>query len=413
MQDLLKLIFSPILSLVIIMLGISFFNTFTSVRIISEGGATYLTGVVYSAYYAGMMFGAVYIERFITRVGHIRGFSIFASSCAVAVMLQSFFDSPYVWIIFRFITGLTCAGLFIVIESWLLLLSSPSTRGQVLSLYMVALYSAQGLGQFILNSMDLTGMLPFSVTVIFASLSIIPVCLMRANAPSTSEPEIINIFYIFKKTPLGFIGNFVAGMVLSSFYALGPVYAENTGFSIFEISLIMGCTIFGGMALQWPLGLLSDVMERRKVIILTSFLLFSTSLTLFLYSQPPLWFLLILLILFGGFSFTLYPLSITHCCDYFSAAGITAITCSCLIIYGIGCIIGPLVAPFAMAVATPSGLFLYTAVLALSLSFYGVWRRKKFLPPDTKEPFVPLPSTTPTGANLDPRLGEDKELLKK
>jgi len=193
MRETLKLIFAPIFSLVIIMLGISFFNTFTSFIIITKGGASYLTGIVYSAYYAGMMIGAIYIEKFIQRVGHIRAFSIFASSCATAVMLQSFFFSPYVWIFFRFITGLTCAGLFIVIESWLLLLSNPNTRGQILSFYMVALYSAQGMGQFILNSMDLSSHLPFSTTVIFASISIIPVCLMRANAPSMGEPEIINL----------------------------------------------------------------------------------------------------------------------------------------------------------------------------------------------------------------------------
>lgn len=409
MRDLVKLIFPPILSLVIIMLGISFFNTFTSVHIISTGGASYLTGVVYSAYYAGMMVGALYIEKFIHRVGHIRGFSIFASLCATSVMFQSFFSSPYVWILFRFITGVTCAGLFVIIESWLLLLSSPNTRGQILSLYMVALYTAQGLGQFILNSMDLSGMLPFSITVILSTLSIIPVCLMRANSPNTAEAEIINIFYILKRTPLGFVGNFIAGMVLSAFYALGPVYAEKSGFTIFQISLIMGCTIFGGMALQWPLGALSDIMERRKVLTITSLSLFTLSLILFLVPAMPFWLLILLLALFGGFSFTLYPLSITHCCDFFSSAGITAITCACLIIYGIGCIIGPLVAPVAMEITRPSGLFAYTAILAMGLALFGFWQTKSQAPPDTKEPFIPLP-TTPKGTELDPRSGENKEL---
>lgn len=408
MRDLLKQIIAPVSSLIIIMLGNSFFNTFMSYRIASEGGTTFLTGIVYAAYYAGMMLGALKMETFIKRVGHIRAFSIFASISASTIMIQSFFGSAYVWILFRFVTGLACAGLFIVIESWLLLLSSPNTRGQVLSLYMVALYTAQGSGQFILSSMPLNDITPFSVTVIFASLSIIPVCLMRASSPTMHESEIINIFYIFKKTPLGFMGNLVAGMVISAFYALGPVFGKDSNFSVFQISMIMGCTIFGGMALQWPLGYLSDWLERRKVIVITSVLLCVTSFTLFFFTDIPFWLLIILLILFGGFSFTLYPLSITHCCDFFSASGITAVTCACLIIYGIGCIIGPIVAPFAMEFTRPSGLYLYTAVLAIILFVYGQWRRKHHLPPDVTEPYRPLPHTTPKAIELDPRSEEDE-----
>jgi len=245
LRETVKQIVAPVLSLIFIMMGISFFNTFTSIRIITDGGALYLTGIVYSSYYIGMMLGALKLETFIHKIGHIRSFCVFAAICSIAVVFQSLFTNPYVWIIFRFITGLMCAGLFIVIESWLLLLSSPNTRGQILSFYMVALYSAQSIGQFFLNSIDLNSLLPFSITVIFASISIIPVCLMRASSPNAIETELINIFYVLKKAPLGFSGNFVSGLVLSAFYALGPVYAEQSNFSIFQVSLIMGCTIFG------------------------------------------------------------------------------------------------------------------------------------------------------------------------
>jgi MFS family permease len=150
-------------------------------------------------------------------------------------------------------------------------------------------------------------------------------------------------------------------------------------------------------------------MERSKVLILNSLMLFCVSSALFLFTSLPLWALLTLLILFGGFSFTLYPLSITHCCDFFSAAGITAITCACLVIYGIGCIIGPLIAPLSMAATQPSGLFLYTATLSLLLTFYGIYRRRRVLPPAPKEPFVPLPTTTPTSGNLNPRIDSEKK----
>jgi len=146
MQSILRITIAPVASLLIIMLGTSFFNTFISIRITVDGWNSLMTGLVYSAYYAGMMAGALYMERLIKRTGHIRAFSIFASVTATSILLQGFTVSPFSWIIFRFITGLACAGLFIVIESWLLLLSSPNTRGVVLSLYMIVRFDRKKKG---------------------------------------------------------------------------------------------------------------------------------------------------------------------------------------------------------------------------------------------------------------------------
>ena len=405
MKDLLRNTFAPVFSLLIIMLGTSFFNTFVSVRISTDGWSNSLTGLVYSAYYLGMMLGAIYMEKVINRTGHIRAFSIFASCTATSILLQGFTVSPYAWLFFRLTMGAACAGLFIVIESWLLLLSSASTRGVVLSIYMVCLYTAQSLGQFILNFVPIQSTTPFSLTVVFCTLSIIPVCLMRAAAPPVHESEYINIFYLLKKTPLGFVGNLIAGLILGSFYALGPVYGKEIGLSIWQISLIMSVTIFGGMALQWPIGLFSDLVERRKVIITIAIVLLCISTILFTVQNLPLPALLFLLFFYGGFSFTLYPICITYCCDFFSTSGITAVTCAALIIYGIGCIIGPILSPLVMEATTPSGLFLFTAFLSLILAIYASWRQHILpsQPKDTKEPYQAMPTTSPRAADLDPR----------
>ena len=405
MRTILRNTIAPVSSLLIIMLGISFFNTFISVRISIDGWNNFLTGLVYAAYYAGMMAGALYMERLIRQTGHIRAFSIFAAITATSILLQGFTVSPISWILFRFVTGVACAGLFIVIESWLLLLSTVETRGAVLSIYMVSLYSAQACGQFLLNIVPIAGNTAFTLTVIFCTLSILPVCFMRAAAPTLSESEYINIFYLLKKIPLGFFGNLIAGMILSSFYALGPVFARESGFTIWQISMIMATTILGGMALQWPIGLISDTIERRKVIIMIALVLLFISSILFLFEHMPFGLLLTLLFLYGGFSFTLYPICITYCCDFFSSAGITAVSCAALIIYGVGSILGPLLSPLVMEVTKPAGLFLYSAILSLLLAIYASWRHHKLpeQPKDTKEPYQAMPNTTPKIAELDPR----------
>lgn len=174
---------------------------------------------------------------------------------------------------------------------------------------------------------------------------------------------------------------------------------------MFHISLILAGTVLGGMVLQWPIGLCSDIMERRKVIIITAMTLAALSLFIFFYPTMPFSLLLLSLFLWGGFSFTLYPISITYCCDFFSSAGITSVTCAALIIYGIGCVIGPLLAPIFMELTTPFGLFLYSAFLALALGGFALWKQRK-LPEqnkETKEPYQVLPGTTPQVSSLDPR----------
>lgn len=376
MRNLLRLTFAPILSLFILMLGVSFFNTFVSLRICGDGWSHLTTGMVYSAFYAGMMAGAIYMDRIIKRTGFIQAFSLFTSVISIAVVLQGFTSSPYTWILFRFLMGLGSAGIFIVIESWLLLLSSNTTRGEVLSLYMVSLYTAQSLGQFLLNTVDVASNTPFHLTLFFCALSITPVCLIKRLPPSLMESEPIHIFSILKKTPLGFFGNLVAGFILSSFYALVPVFAKTSGYEVWQITFIMATTIFGGMIHQWPIGLLSDLIERRKVLYLTSALLLTISCILF-FIQVPFYLLLLLLFFFGGLSFTLYPLSITYCCDFFSQEKILGITCAALIIYGIGCIVGPLLSPLVMQLTTPSGVFLFCGAASSMLCISALCMRKK------------------------------------
>lgn len=405
MRAILKNISAPILALFIIMLGLSFFSSYVSLRISSEGWNNFITGSLTSAYYAGMMSGALYMERVINHTGHIRAFSLFAAFIASSIIFQSFIDSPFIWLLFRFFTGMGSAGLFIVIESWLLLLSTPTTRGSILSIYMIALYTAQCLGQFLLNIVSLESLTAFNITVLFSCLSIIPVSLMRATAPPSASSEYVNIFYLLRKVPLGFLGNLVSGLVLGAFYAFGPVFAKDSGFSIFEISLILSSTVFGGMVLQWPIGLFSDVIERRKVIIIVASVLFGLSLFLFFYPTMPFALLLAVLFLWGGFSFTLYPISITYCCDFFSPRGITSITCAALIIYDLGCIASPLMVPSVMVKTHPFGLFLYTGVVSLILGLFALWKQHKLPiePKETKEPYQVLPTTTPQAASLDPR----------
>lgn len=414
MKRVFRSVLPPLISLVIVMLGNGFFTTYTSLRLSVAHYPGWVIGLINAFYYTGIMLGSIYVERLIDRIGHIRTFAIMASVNSFLIVLQGGVLGIVSWSIFRFFMGFCVSGFFIVIESWLLLSTGVKNRGRLLSLYMLTLYLAQGFGQFILNLSPIDSLLPFAITVILSSLSVIPVCMMKSSGPLLLESSITNIFQILKKAPLGPIGCFVGGMILSSFYSLGPIFAKEIGLSVFQISQVMGFTILGGLVLQWPIGHLSDIFNRRKVIIGVCFFLMVVTFALYHSLHFHYYILLSLMVLFGGISFTLYPLSITYTCDHFSDKKIVGITCALLVIYGVGCIVGPLVSPIFMKYFGPRGLFLYISLLCAAFILICLWRvfHSKPLSEDEQSDYLPLPRATSLAFYIDPRsdLGDEDDL---
>lgn len=412
MKNTIKAVLPPLVSLVIVMLGNGFFNTFASLRISLEGYDSVVIGVINSSYYLGMMLGCLYIEQLISRIGHIRAFAIFASINSLVFLFQGFYINPISWSFFRLLTGLCSSGFFITIESWLLLSTGAKHRGKLLSLYMLTLYMAQGFGQFILNIVPLKSLFPYVISIGLSSLSVLPVSIMKSSGPLGLDHSSLNLFTILKKAPLGPIGCFISGMVMSSFYGLAPIFGKEIELNLLQISQIMGGTILGGLILQWPAGHLSDIFSRKNVLIVSVMSLLAVTLVLFFFYGVSYWFLLSFMIIFGSIAFTFYPLSISYTCDYFAPSKVIGITSSCLIIYGVGCVVGPLVSSAAMQFLGPAYLMLTIATLAalfLLFSFVLVQKQTPFSDDDSHD-YLPTPHATALGYYLDPKMDmEEKE----
>lgn len=411
MLQVLRSVLSPILSLILLMLGNGFSMTLVTLCLRLNQASNAVIGLTTAAYYAGFFIGSFRVEKFIQRIGHIRTYCTFASLLGAVSLLMGFWSEVWFWILCRFIIGVSMAGLFITIESWLLVKSTLKTRGEILSLYMISLYGSMALGQLLLELGEPNSLLPFAVIGALSCFSLLPVSLTRHGEPKMEEPSLLQLRQILKISPLGAIGSFLSGMVLASLYGLSPIFSQDIGMNLSEIAIFMGVSIFGGLLLQWPLGFLSDRSDRRIVILGAS--LCSAILAFFIgwleYQYPYLLFGLAAF--FGGFSFTLYPLSISHCCDALEPKDIVAATGALLIAYGMGAILGPLLAPLTMSWLGPQGLYYYFSFLALLLAATSLFRifQKEPIPAEEKLPFTNLPRTTPLVGELDPRKEEHHE----
>jgi len=371
-----KNLIAPLLSLVILIAGSGLFNTCVPLRLEIEHYDPEVIGAIVSSMYVGLLIGSFKIARWISKVGHVRSFMTFAMALGGLVLLLTLWVNPWYWAFIRFFGGICMAGVFIVIESWMLMQATTENRGVMLSLYLAALYGALSLGQFLINLADPSSMWPLMIVALCCFLSVIPMLGKKTQAPKIEEPAKVSLGRLFTLSPLGFTGGIVSGMILAVVHGLIPVYAKEIGLSVAEIGNLMAVIIFGGLSLQWPIGRLADRGRRRAMIQLASFLaaLFGMAIT-WLPAGSSL-SLLFLAWIFGGFSFTIYPLSMAYTCERVQDNQIMEATGGFVLSYGIGAIVGPLLAPLCMDYVGPNGLFYFLAAISLFLGIVSLKPRE-------------------------------------
>ena len=305
----------PIFSMIFLMLGNGLYNTLISIRLKDAGETDLMVGVITSVYYFGIFLGAFNLSAVIIRIGHIRSFAAFAAILAISVIVPGMYDNIIVWAISRLAAGYSLAGLYITIESWLLNMSTQSTRGKYLALYMITLYIGQAGGQLFLIHGDYTTIMPFCIATILTMVAIIPIAMMNSSGPQIEEPQTLGFKELYKISPTGIIGCVASGAIIASIYGLLPIYFQAIEYNIQDVAVLMAITIFGGVVLQYPIGHLSDIIDRRVVMVLICIFVAIISLSTVLSDQIfKNQFIIVtaLVFIFGGLAFTLYPLCMSH-----------------------------------------------------------------------------------------------------
>jgi MFS family permease len=398
---------SLLLATFMLMGGGGFLGTMISIRLEQAQVTALLIGLVATSYFAGLTLGSVRAERIIARVGHIRAFVVFVSVYSATSLIYAFHRDPALWTALRFVDGFCMAGVYVCVESWLNERSDLRTRGAVLAGYMIALYSGQGLGQFLINLGEAESAMPFMAGSVLLSLSIIPVALTRILQPTISERIPLSMRRLYAVSPLGVVGATVNGIMLGAFYALGAVHVRRLGMDVSDAALFMSAVIMGGVVLQWPLGLLSDLFDRRRVIVGCFAAAFFLAAALATFGES-VFALMTLGVAFGGVAFALYPLSVAHTNDHLSSEERVGASGGLVLAYSVGAALGPLAGAAAMDATGDIGLFGFIALSAAGAALFAAWREWRGVPVPSgrQQPFQTLPGTTPMSATLDPHATE-------
>ena len=349
MEKILKNSWALFLGMGAIMLAYGFQGSLLGVRAVEEEFSLTATGFMMSGYFVGYFIGAKTIPQIISRVGHIRVFAAFASIASLVILIHAVYVNPFVWFLLRVLTGISMVSIYTVAESWLNDRASNKNRGSVLSIYMVILYGAMGLGMFLLNFSNPINFEPFILISIITSAALIPILLTKRKPPTFKKISSMSIQEVFISSPFGMVSSFFYGTIQSALFTLLAVYAATMNFSIFQISLVTFLLAVSGAVSQWPIGKLSDMFDRRRVIIIVTFAAAFFAFCAILSSRQmylpgdlatsKFWFY-VFLILFSFCSLPMFSLILAHTNDFIPKEKFVAAGASLQFIFGMGAMAG-------------------------------------------------------------------------
>jgi MFS family permease len=394
----------------LVLLGHGLLLTLLPVTASQLGFSDFQVGLTASSYFVGFVVGCLATPFVLKRVGHIRTFAVLASAYTALILFFGWSQSFIGWMLLRFMIGAMIAGIYMIIESWLNERADTQNRGAILSFYAMLNLAMITLAQQLLNLGNVDTSLLFALAGIFLSLSIVPVSITLALAPAPIKKVSVDFAKVWRHSHIGIIGSIFTGLITGSFWALAPIYANDSGFTTFQLANFMSAVVLGGALFQIPLGRFSDQFDRRIILIfialggaIISFLTFMASFQDFYAGAVSTG----LAFIWGAFSMTMYAICLAHANDNADSSDFVDIGSAMLLTYGLSSAIGASVSSAFMSILGHHFFFIFMGACFTLFGVILIVRRKTHILPtmtDDNEEFQAVAGmTTPEAYNLDPR----------
>lgn len=401
---------SLLLGMGILLAGSGLLSTLLGLRAHMAGFSDLVIGLIMSAFYVGYIIGTLWIPEIIRQVGHIRTFAAMAAISCAAAILHGLWVNPWGWLGLRLINGVSLLGLYIVTESWLN--EQVNThRGQVFGIYMMVTLVALGAGQFLIGIYGAQSSESFAIVALLFAVGLIPVALTRVAQPVPMDTTRLSLKDLYRLAPTGTLGSLLSGAITGALWGMAAVYGNRIGLSDHQVALFIALMIFGGAVLQWPLGRISDHYDRRLVLTLIAVGGAIASGLLIALPFLPASALWPVALLFGGFSFSLYAVSVAQTHDRLTSDQVLEGTRGLLMLNGAGAAMGPLLSGLLMGHVGANGFPGFVLFVLVMLAGLLLWhiRVDAPVPEEDRGEFVATTRTSAAAVELDPRSHEEDE----
>ncbi|EOC1286815.1 MFS transporter [Cronobacter muytjensii] len=357
--------------LLLLTLAIAVLNTLVPLWLAHDNLPTWQVGMVSSSYFTGNLLGTLITGALIKRFGFNRSYYIasliFAAGCAGLGVTLGFWS----WLAWRFIAGIGCAMIWVVVESALMCSGTSRNRGRLLAAYMMVYYMGTVAGQLMVSKLptDLMSVLPWVTGMVMAA--ILPLLFTRIVNNSSEHQEKTHVWPMFKlrQARLGVNGCIISGIVLGSLYGLMPLYLNHQGVSDSGIGFWMAVMVSAGIIGQWPVGKLADRFGRLLVLRVQVFVVIVGCMAMLTQAaMAPALFVL------GAAGFTLYPVAMAWACEKVEQHQLVAMNQALLLSYTIGSLLGPTFT--AMLMQSYSDSLLFVMIASVSFVYLMMLMRK-------------------------------------
>ncbi|ELO0981627.1 MFS transporter [Enterobacter asburiae] len=357
--------------LLLLTLAIAVLNTLVPLWLAHENLPTWQVGMVSSSFFTGNLLGTLMTGSLIKRFGFNRSYYlaslIFVAGCAGLGLMVGFWS----WMAWRFIAGVGCAMIWVVVESALMCSGTSRNRGRLLAAYMMVYYVGTVLGQLMVSKLptDLMSVLPWVTGMVLAA--ILPLLFTRIVNQNSEHQEATHVWPMLRlrQARLGVNGCIISGIVLGSLYGLMPLYLNHQGVSDSGIGFWMAVMVSAGIVGQWPIGRLADRFGRLLVLRVQVFVVIMGCLAMLSNAaMAPALFIL------GAAGFTLYPVAMAWACEKVEHHQLVAMNQALLLSYTIGSLLGPTFT--AMLMQNYSDNLLFIMIASVSFIYLLMLLRK-------------------------------------
>lgn len=343
---------------------------------IQEGFTTTQVGLLGSSHFVGFFIGCWLAPRLMGSVGHSRAFAVFAAFGTIGILAHMMLVSPLAWGLMRVMTGMTVAGCYTVIESWMQAKLTNKIRGKAMGVYRVVDMGGSLVAQLMISVLPPAAYISYNLLAILCAASLLPLALTKNSPPETPAAPRLRPMMAARLSPLATAGILVAGVSSSSFRMVGPIYGLKVGLSANQIGLFLASFVLGGALAQLPVGWLADKFDRRWVMIWLSVAAIAVSFGTIWVGTENSTIVFIAAILFGLTTFPIFSVATAHGNDFAKPQQMVELNASYIFIYAIGAIASPLVASSLIQSYGPPAMFIFIAAAHVVLVVFSLMRMR-------------------------------------